>query len=91
MPAGAASLIILALQIYMFILLARILLGYATMFWTPPSSFTPIVRFIYELTEPVLGFLRRYIPPVGGFDFSPLIVFMAINYMIIPVLVSSAR
>ena len=91
MPAGAANLIILALQIYMFILFARILLSYATMFWTPPSSITPIVRFIYELTEPVLSFLRRYIPPVGGLDLSPLVVFIAINYLIIPALVSSAR
>lgn len=90
MPAGAANLIILALQIYLLVLLARIILGYATMFWTPPSSFTPIVRFIYELTEPVLGFLRRYIPPVGGFDFSPLVVFLAINWLIIPALASSA-
>lgn len=91
MPVAAANLIILALQIYMFILFARILLSYATMFWTPPSTLTPIVRFIYELTEPVLSFLRRYIPPVGGFDLSPLVIFIAINYLIIPVVVSSAR
>ncbi len=91
MPVGAANLIILALQIYMFVLLARILLSYATMFWTPPSSITPIVRFIYELTEPVLSLVRRYIPPVGGLDLSPLIIFIAIRYLIIPALVSSAR
>jgi YggT family protein len=54
------------------------------MFWTPPSSLTPIVRVIYELTEPVLSFLRRYIPPVGGLDLSPLVVFLVINYLIIP-------
>ena len=90
MPVGLANLLIIGLQIYLFILFARILLSYATMFWTPPPALTPIVRFVYELTEPLLSFLRRYIPPLGGLDLSPLIVFAAINYMIIPVIAASS-
>ena len=91
MPVAVANLIILALQIYMYILFVRIILSYVTMFWTPPSSLTPIIRFVYELTEPVLSFLRRYLPPLGGFDLSPIVIFIAIQYLIIPVVVSSAR
>ena len=81
-----AYLLILAFQVYTWILFARIILSYATMFWTPPPALTPVIRVIYELTEPVLSFLRRYIPPVGGLDLSPLVVFLAINWLIIPAL-----
>lgn len=84
-----SDLLILALKVYTWILFARIILSYATMFWTPPSSLTPVIRVIYELTEPVLSFLRRYIPPIGGLDLSPLVVFLAINWLIIPALAGS--
>jgi YggT family protein len=83
---GIAELIILALQVYKWVLIGRILLSYATMFWRPSPSLTPVIRVIYELTEPVLSFLRRYIPPIGGFDLSPLVVFLAIDFLIIPAL-----
>ena len=86
---GVADLVILALQVYKWVLIGRIVLSYVTMFWRPSPSLTPIIRVIYELTEPVLGFLRRYIPPVGGFDLSPLVVFLAIDFLIIPALAGS--
>jgi YggT family protein len=35
-----------------------------------------VIRVIYDLTEPILGFFRRYIPPVGGLDLSPLVIFL---------------
>lgn len=75
-------LLILALQVYSYVLLARILLSWVTMFWTPSSSLTPVIRVIYELTEPVMSFFRRYIPPIGGFDFSPIVIFFIINILI---------
>jgi YggT family protein len=52
------------------------------MFWTPSPALTPLIRVIYELTEPVMSFFRRYIPPVGGFDFSPLVIFILISILI---------
>ena len=78
---GVTSLLLLALQVYSYVLFARIILGWVTMFWRPPSSLTPIIRVIYDLTEPVMGFFRRYIPPVGGFDFSPIVIFILINVL----------
>ena len=79
---GVGYLLILALQVYSYVLIARILLSWVTMFWTPSPALTPIIRVIYELTEPVMSFFRRYIPPVGGFDFSPLVIFLVINILI---------
>ena len=74
-------LLILALSVYSYILFARIILGWVTMFWTPSSALTPAIRVIYELTEPVMAFFRRYIPPVGGFDFSPIVIFLIIRVL----------
>ena len=78
----ATYLFILALTVYSYILFARIILGWVTMFWTPPSALTPAIRVVYELTEPVMAFFRRYIPPVGGFDFSPIVIFLIIRILI---------
>ena len=78
---GIGGLLYLALLVYSYVLLARILLSWVTMFWNPPSSLTPIIRVIYELTEPVMAFFRRYIPPIGGFDLSPLVIFLIIRML----------
>ena len=49
------------------------------MAWSPPPSLAPAIGVIYDLTEPVLGFVRRYIPTAGGIDFSPLVIFLVIS------------
>lgn len=76
------SILILALSIYLYVLFARIILGWVTMAWTPPSSLTPVIRVIYDLTEPVMAFFRRMIPPIGGLDLSPIIIFIIIRVLI---------
>lgn len=64
---------------YYIVLVARIILSWATMAWSPPPALAPAVRVIYDLTEPVLGTFRRYIPPMGGLDLSPLFVFILLS------------
>lgn len=64
---------------YYIILFARIILSWATMAWSPPPALAPAVRVIYDLTEPVLGLFRRYIPPLGGLDLSPFFVFIILR------------
>lgn len=41
----------------------------------------PIVRGVYDVTEPILGPIRRLLPPMGGLDFSPLIVFLLLRLL----------
>ncbi len=63
-----------ALYIYMWVIIARALLS-----WVNPDPYNPIVRFLYNITEPVLGYLRRRIPLVlGGIDLSPVLVLVVI-------------
>jgi YggT family protein len=69
------------LGLYTFVLFARIILSYITMFRPPSPAFAPLIRIIYDLTEPVLGFFRRFIPPLGMIDLSPLVVFLLISFL----------
>lgn len=70
-----------ALLLYYMVLLASVVLSFALAFgWRPPPALLPVIGVIRTLTEPVLGLLRRYIPPIGGFDFSPLIVFILLGF-----------
>jgi YggT family protein len=71
------SLILFALQIFRFILLARVLLS-----WFPDiDRNNSIVQFIFDVTEPVLRPIRDLLPPTSGIDFSPLLVFLAISIL----------
>ena len=72
-----ATVLDLALNIYMWLIIARALLS-----WVNPDPYNPIVRFLYNVTEPLLSFLRRRVPMVfGGLDLSPLIVIAAIMFL----------
>jgi YggT family protein len=73
------ELICLALSIWVLLLFIRIIMSWVTMLWSPPGAASPAVRVLYDLTEPVLSVVRRYMPAVGGFDFSPIVVFLIVG------------
>jgi YggT family protein len=73
------EIICYALTAYTIILFIRIILSWTTMFWSPPSGLTPVIRVVYDLTEPVMGMFRRVIPPIGGLDLSPILIFIIIR------------
>jgi YggT family protein len=59
-----------AFQVYMYLLIIRILLS-----WVRHNPYQPVIRFIYEVTDPYLNVFRRFIPPFGVVDFSPIVAF----------------
>ncbi|MFN2353755.1 MAG: YggT family protein [Desulfopila sp.] len=74
---AVAQLIDFALTAYMWIIIGR-----AVISWVNADPYNPIVRFLYEATEPLLGRIRRALPiSMGGIDFSPLILIMAIMFL----------
>ncbi|HWL66190.1 MAG TPA: YggT family protein [Actinomycetota bacterium] len=73
------EILCLAIYVYWVVLFARILLSWLTMVWSPPPALDPVVRVIYDLTEPVMSLFRRYIPPIGGFDLSPIFIFIILQ------------
>lgn len=74
-----AQILCIALTVYWAMLFIRIILSFTSQFWSPPSYLGTAIRVVHDLTEPVLGPLRRVIPPMGGLDFSPIVVFIAIR------------
>ena len=75
--AAVAKVLDIALTIFMWIVIARAILS-----WVSPDPYNPIVRFIHNITEPVLYQIRRRIPiSFGGIDFSPIIVLLAVIFL----------
>ena len=72
------------LQLYLIALFGRIILSWFPI--SPGSAMATIYSFLYTITEPVLGPVRRVIPPIGGagmaFDLSPIIVLIVIQVVI---------
>ncbi len=74
---AVAKIIDIALTLYMWIIIGR-----AVISWVNPDPYNPIVRFLNSVTEPVLNPLRRRLPiSLGGMDFSPIIVILAIIFV----------
>lgn len=70
------SLLVTAIEIYRYILLAAVLAS-----WIPSAAGHPIVRFLDKLTEPVLAPIRRVVPPIGGMDLSALLLFILLGFL----------
>jgi len=50
--------------------------------WVQPNPYNPIVRFLWNVTEPVFRWIRRYIPTTfGGFDIAPIILILALQFL----------
>ncbi|GAB5453119.1 MAG: YggT family protein [Halioglobus sp.] len=70
---GVAGLLV---NIYFFALLAMIIIS-----WVAPASQNPAIFLLHQITEPVMGPFRKAVPPMGGMDFSPILLFVLINIL----------
>lgn len=68
---GCVAMIV---NIYYMAILGSIILS-----WVAMGSYNPTIVLINQLTEPVLAPFRKLLPPLGGLDLSPILVFLAIN------------
>ena len=68
------SIVILARALN-YAILARIILS-----WLPISRDSRIVGLLFEITEPILGPLRRVIPSIAGLDLTPMIGLILIQF-----------
>ena len=68
---GALGMLV---KIYFYALLATIILS-----WISPGGSNPAAYLLHQITEPVMAPVRSLLPPMGGLDFSPIVVFILIN------------
>ena len=64
----------MVVNIYYIAILASIILS-----WVAMGSYNPTIMLVNQLAEPVLAPFRKLLPPIGGLDLSPILVFLAIN------------
>lgn len=75
--SAIAQLLDFLLTAYMWILIGR-----AVISWVNADPYNPVVRFLYDATEPALSRIRRWLPiSFGGIDFSPMILILAIMFL----------
>ena len=71
------------LDLYLLLLFGRIILSWFPL--SPGGLMAQVFSFLYTITEPVLGPVRRAIPPIGmggmGFDLSPIIVIVGMRVL----------
>lgn len=68
--------VIRIIQVYNWIILARVLAS-----WVIRDPQNQIYHFLYSVTEPVLGRIRRIMPAMG-IDFSPIIAYFLLNMLV---------
>jgi YggT family protein len=73
---GLVYILNIALEVYKWLIFVRIFIS-----WVRTDPRQPIVKFLYDVTEPVLAPARKLIPSIGGIDFSPILVFALISIL----------
>jgi YggT family protein len=75
-------------EVYTLMIFARILSS-----WVPQMNEYRVMQFVGYYTDPYLNFFRRFVPPLGMFDLSPIVAFICLSFMhnlIVRLLVSLA-
>lgn len=55
-------------------IIARVILS-----WFRFDPYHPVSALLHDITEPILGPIRRYIPPLGFIDISPLVALILLQ------------
>jgi len=73
-----AMLVDFLLSAYMWVIIGRAIIS-----WVNADPYNPIVRFLCQITDPILNWLRQRLPflVMGGLDLTPLAVIAAIYFL----------
>jgi YggT family protein len=84
-----SSWIVLALNLFLLSLFARLILDYVRMFrpsWRPRGIIMPFAEIIYVITDKPLSFVRRFVPPLRmgpvALDLSFIVLFFGTQILI---------
>lgn len=73
--SGVAEVVSLALNVFFFSILIQVILSWLNQ----GGGYNPIVGLLHSLNEPLLRPARRLMPPISGFDLSPIVVMVGIQ------------
>ncbi|MFT6624366.1 MAG: YggT family protein [Cycloclasticus sp.] len=64
------------INVFIFSIFVTVILS-----WINPGAHNPAVDLLYKITEPVLNPFRRWVPPIGGMDLSPMVALLALQVL----------
>ncbi|HMM43242.1 MAG TPA: YggT family protein [Thermomicrobiales bacterium] len=70
------DIVITFLQIMTWAIVGRALIS-----WVDPRGTNPISRFLFELTEPIVGPIRSVVPRIGMIDISPIFAILLLQVL----------
>jgi YggT family protein len=70
-------ILIIFLEIYFYIIVARVIIS-----WIRVDPYHPVVQFLIRVTDPVLEPIKSILPPIGGFDLSPIVAILIIRVLV---------
>ncbi|MEM7251595.1 MAG: YggT family protein, partial [Pseudomonadota bacterium] len=73
--SSVAEVVGLCLNVFFFSILIQVILSWLNQ----GGGYNPIVGVLHSLNEPLLRPARRIMPPLSGFDLSPIVVMIAIQ------------
>lgn len=74
------SLVASIAQLFVYAIVARAILSFFPI--QSGGAMASVASFLYRITEPVLGPVRRMMPAMGGIDLSPLVVIIGIEILL---------
>jgi YggT family protein len=69
-------LIAALIDLYSLVVLAAVIMS-----WLPVNRRNPLAITVLRLTEPALAPIRRALPSIGGLDFSPMVLLLALQVL----------
>ena len=63
----------------LFEVLSMAILARVVLSWFRVDPYNRFVQILYQITEPVLGVFRRYIPSVGMMDITPIVALLVLQ------------
>lgn len=78
MPFNPFLILAEVINLWIVLLIIRIIMS-----WVVPQAnwYNQPFRFLYSVTEPVMAPFRAIIPPIGGLDLSPILLFLLLNFV----------
>ncbi len=71
---GLVGLASITLDIYFYAVIGSVIIS-----WIAPNSHHPAPLLIGQMTEPLFRVARKVVPPIGGLDLSPILIFLVIQ------------
>lgn len=68
-----------ALLLQIMYLYSFLIIGYILLSWFPNARESSLGQFLGRVVEPYLEPFRRFVPPLGMIDFSPIVAIIVLN------------